>query len=359
MLMSLVIYQKKLQQTVQDKSGILTPNGINSLEKITLGGLDQWILIRGWDKSNPVLLFLHGGPGAPLFTYARDIGVRARLEQHVVVVYWEQRGTGKSFFHSIPKESMTIDQFVFDTCELAEMLKNRFGKQKIVLVGRSWGSLIGLLAVQQQPELFSAYVGIGQMIYPLQNDSLSFEQTLEMAKKIGDKKAIKELLEIGYPPYDYKELFIQRRWLTAFYHQFMSKKFDRKRPNYWKRLLSTPEYTLFDIFKMGQDPFFSIKHLWNNDLYKINLFEQVPLLDIPVWFLAGRYDYFTPSELVERYYQDVKAPHGKSLVWFEESGHEPELQEPEKFQRFMINHVLTKIKYRKNGLSVVYRSRMY
>jgi len=116
--MSLFVYQKYLQHQVNAETTIRTPNGIDSLEQITLGGIGQWILTRGWDKSNPVLLFLHGGPGAPLFTYAREIGVGAKLEQHFVMVYWEQRGTGKSFSFSIPEASMTIEHFVRDAYEL-------------------------------------------------------------------------------------------------------------------------------------------------------------------------------------------------------------------------------------------------
>ena len=91
------ICHKYLQNRPREQTEITTYKGIDSVEKITLGGIDQWILIRGWNRSNPVVLFLHGGPGAPLFTYARDVGVEARLEQHFVMVYWEQRGTGKSF----------------------------------------------------------------------------------------------------------------------------------------------------------------------------------------------------------------------------------------------------------------------
>lgn len=333
-------YQKYLQYRVKAETTILAPNSIDSLEKITLGKIDQWIRIRGWDRSNPILLFLHGGPGAPLFTYARDIGGGAKLEQHFVMVYWEQRGTGKSFSLSIPEESMTIEQFVLDTIELAKLLKARFKVPKIFLVARSWGSLVGLIAVSRHPELFYSYVGIGQMLYPLKNDSLSYQYTIEIARNMDHKEALKELKKIGCPPYNYQDLLIQRKWLTSFYEKIMLIKFNTSQPNSRTRLLSTPEYSFIDILKMGMHPYFSIKHLWNDDFYRINLFEQIPQLEVPVYFFVGRYDYFTPSEIAESYYQKLIAPKGKHLIWFEKSGHKPEIEEPDKFNDVMLNQVL-------------------
>ena len=336
-------YHKYLQNQVKKRTDIIKPKGINSLEKINLGGIDQWVLIRGWEKSNPVLLFLHGGPGAPLFTYAREIGVTAKLEQNFVMVYWEQRGTGKSFSHSIPLESMTIEQLISDTFELSKILIDRFKVPRIYIVGRSWGSLIGLLTAKRHPELFYAYIGIGQMVYPLENDSISYQYTLKIAERFRNEEALKDLKKIGDPPYGYEELIIQRKWLTGFYEVMMAEKFNKKRINYRKKLLSTPEYSLIDIFKMGMDPLFSIKCLWNNEFYKVNLSNEVPQIGIPVFFLAGRYDYFTPSEIIENYYQKLHASKGKYFIWFEHSGHYPELEEPEKFHDVMVNKILGRV----------------
>lgn len=341
--LSLIISHHFLKKQVNDRTEINTPNGINSLEKIKLGGIDQWILIRGWNRSNPVLLFLHGGPGAPLFTYARDIGVKAKLEQHFTVVYWEQRATGKSFSLSIPEESMTIEQLVSDAFELTQILKDRFKVPKIFLVGRSWGTLIGLLTAKRYPELFYAYIGIGQIVDPLENDRISYRYTSEIAERLGNEEALNDLRNIGEPPFNFIELIIQRKWLTKFYKNMMAEKFNNKPQNHLKKLLSTPEYSLIDILKMGMDPFFSIKHLWNDKFYKTNLFEQIPQIEVPVFFLAGRYDYFTPSEIVENYYHKLSSSKGKHIIWFEKSGHYPEVEEPKKFYEIMINKVLREI----------------
>jgi len=300
------------------------------------------MLIRGWDKTNPVLLFLHGGPGAAIFPRARKIGVITKLEQHFVVVYWEQRGAGKSYHPSIPHKSMNIGQFIQDTHDVVVYLAKQFNTSKIFLVGKSWGSMIGLLVSSEYPDLFYAYVGIGQSVYPLKNDSISYRFTLEKAKEGGNSMAIRELEKTGFPPYNFQRVLIQRKWLTKFDKIIMSA-LGHKTPSkieYIQNLLSTPEYSMFEIIRMGMDPFFSIKHLWNEDYYKMNLFSQVSEIKVPVYFISGKYDFFSVTELVEEYYRDLIAPEGKQFIVFENSGHEPELQEPDKFYDVLVNQVL-------------------
>ncbi len=335
--------QQYWQYIAKKNSRIPDSTGINSLEKVTLGGVDQWILIRGLDRSKPVLLFLHGGPGSALFPCARDLGVGLNLEKHVVMVYWEQRGTGKSFSSSIPVGSMTIEQLVNDTVELTHILIERFHKQKIILVGRSFGSLIGIKAAAKHPELYHSYTGIGQMVWPLKNDSLSFDHTMALARQYDNKKAITELQQTGYPPYIPKQLLVQRRWLTVFYDKMMAEKFNIRPRNQWKTLLATPEYTLPDILRMGMDPFFSINHLWNDKFYRINLFVQIPRIETPVYLITGQYDYFTSPDLVTEYYQKLDAPEGKFLIRFEKSGHQPESEQPDKFYDVMVNQVFLNV----------------
>ena len=134
------------------ENGNTKPNSITSMEFVEIGGIQQWIMIRGHDLNNPLLLLLHGGPGSaesPLaYKFQRD------LEKSFIVVNWDQRGGGKSYFKKIPIESMNIEQFITDTHDLIQMLKKRFDKEKIYLVGHSWGSMLGTLVVQRYPELF-------------------------------------------------------------------------------------------------------------------------------------------------------------------------------------------------------------
>jgi pimeloyl-ACP methyl ester carboxylesterase len=133
---------------------------IASLERIKLGGVDQWILIRGWNKSNPIVLFLHGGPGMPAMYLAHAF--QRELEKHFVVVHWDRRGAGKSYLSGVEGD-LSVRQTLDDTYELTRLLKNRLGKKKIYLVGHSWGTYLGMLAASEHPEYYSAYIGIGQL----------------------------------------------------------------------------------------------------------------------------------------------------------------------------------------------------
>ncbi|MFX0079380.1 MAG: alpha/beta fold hydrolase, partial [Candidatus Hermodarchaeota archaeon] len=130
------------------------------MEEITLGDLKQWIFIRGTDQKNPVLLFLHGGPGAPLLGMSSSRKYDAELIKHFTVVHWDQRGAGKSFNRDIPVDSMTLDRFVEDCNELIDYLRNRFHTQKVFIVGHSGGTIIGIKTAHKYPEKIHAYVGV-------------------------------------------------------------------------------------------------------------------------------------------------------------------------------------------------------
>ena len=333
-------YHKYLQYQVRKNSQINTIGGIDVLEKIKLGGIDQWILIRGWDKSNPIILFLHGGPGALLFTYAREIGVQAKLENNFTMVYWEQRGCGKSFNPSIKSESMTIEQLVLDTQELTQYLCHRFNRNKLILVARSFGTLIGLITVHRTPDLYYAYVGIGQLIYPLANDSCTYSLTLKMAASYNNSEALQDLKEMGYPPYNYNQILIQRKWLTFFSDQILTHTLGVRKHQPRYKLLSTPEYSIIDILRIGLDPKFALRHLWNKQLYQINLHEEIRSLEVPVIFVSALYDHFTSQRQLQLFYDNLDAKKGKNLFLFEKSGHEPEKDEPRKFHDIMIENVL-------------------
>jgi pimeloyl-ACP methyl ester carboxylesterase len=149
------------------------------------------LLIRGWDRSNPILLHLHGGPGSADISIARFFDTE--LIEHFTVVHWDQRGAGKSFSPDIPPESMTRDQFVEDIRELAVLLGKRFDVPRIYLVGHSWGSEIGALAASRYPELFHAYVGVAQVVEESEQERISYQFVLDKAREAGNQKAIREL----------------------------------------------------------------------------------------------------------------------------------------------------------------------
>lgn len=162
-----------------------------TLEKISLGGINQWISIRTKDIQNPILLYLHGGPGTPVMPLFRHF--QAPLENYFIVIQWDQRGAGKSFSWHIPKESMTIEQFISDLHELIVLLCKRFNKEKIYLMGHSWGSVLGIKIVQRYPQLFHAYIGVGQASNTIETEKIMYRFVLNKSKELGDKKAVKRL----------------------------------------------------------------------------------------------------------------------------------------------------------------------
>jgi pimeloyl-ACP methyl ester carboxylesterase len=206
-------------------------------------------------------------------------------------------------------------------------------------MARSWGTVLGILTVHNHPELFKAYIGIGQIVNPLQNDQLSYRYSVQLAEKYKNKNALFELKKLGQPPYDFRQLLIQRKWLTKFYKRLMNNKESGKLYDYGttlKRLLSTPEYSLIDIFRMGFDPYFCLRNLWNENYYQLNFFDQIKEIEVPIYFLAGKTDYFSVSELGKKFYDGLNAPWGKKFFWFENSGHHPSKEEPKKFYQTIL-----------------------
>lgn len=314
---------------------INTPNSIASLEKVKLGGIDQWILIRGTDRSNPVLLFLHGGPGSPEMPMEHYFGTE--LEKHFVVVHWDQRGAGKSLSAKIPRESMNIKQFISDARELTQLLKKRFSGEKIYLMGHSWGSLLGVKVVQKYPQDYYAYIGIGQVVDMQRNEAISYQFVLEEAKKRKDAIALRQLKQIGPPPYkNIIDLGIQREYLRKFGGAVYQKETYNKFKN---MIYRAPEYAGMDTLKYLYGNVYGPALMWN-ELMTVNFLETAPRLEVPVYFLEGRHDYNTPWELVQEYYDKLDAPKGKTLIWFENSAHSPNLEEPERFSEAMVDQVL-------------------
>ena len=174
------------------------PGSIAELITVPIGGHEQALMVRGRSTDNPVLLYLAGGPGGTdLGAMRRDVA----LEERFVVVTWEQRGAGKSYAALDPAETLTLEQTVADTVAVTTYLRERFDEEKIYLVGNSWGTTLGVLAVQRHPELFHAYVGTGQMVSQRETDILFYADTLAWADHAGNDALATRLRQIGPPPY--------------------------------------------------------------------------------------------------------------------------------------------------------------
>jgi len=321
-----------------------------TIEKIPLGDINQWISIRTKDIKNPILLYLHGGPGTPVMPLFRHF--QAPLEEYFIVIQWEQRGAGKSFSWRIPKESMTITQFIADLHELILLLCKRFNKKKIYLMGHSWGSVLGILTVQRYPQLFHAYIGVGQASNTIETEKIMYHFALKKSKELGDKKAVKLLTKIGppfknmAPPYVnfYKAGYFTKMRVYGLVAKYGGLIYNingyRSVVKYFFKYLPKlkPEYTFLDLIRILQGNFFSTKTMIK-ELLTINLLEQIPELKIPVYFLMGRHDYNWSAELAKKYFDVLKAPK-KEFIWFEKSAHAPNGEEPIKFNKTVIEKIL-------------------
>lgn len=326
-----------------DSKGHVVPGSIASLEKKEVGGVAQWLLIRGKSINNPILLFLHGGPGSAEWPLARYYNVI--LEEHFIIVYWEQRGAGKTYYGKT--SNMNIAQFVSDTHDIIEYVKKKLNKDKIFVIGHSWGSLVGILAVQKYPELFYAYVGIGQFVTGKENEKLSYRFVMNMTVKTNNIKAIRQLNKINFPEtygtIDHegkwlKKLRIQRKWLLKFGGCIYGEKNNSK---WTAQFFHTPEYSIWDLIKWVRGNTFSLKTLWP-EIMRYDLFKQILKLEVPVYFFIGRHDYNTPFELAEKFFHQLEAPK-KELIWFENSAHSPMYEEANKFNDILIKKVRQEI----------------
>jgi pimeloyl-ACP methyl ester carboxylesterase len=312
---------------IVDEAGVPVETGIARFETVMLGGVEQSILIRTHDPAHPVLLFLHGGPGSPETPVVAHFN--KELEKHFVVVNWDQRGAGKSFSKKIPAESFTIEQFIED-----------FDQQKIFMVGHSWGSALGMYVVEKYPEDFHAYVGTGQLVEVQRNELLTYEFVLEQARQADNGKAIKQLEMIGYPKDGmYKgglrSVAIQRKWLNKFGGFWYGETSMKPMIQVYSR---SPEYTSMDMIKFMKGARRSLI-LLQDEVMGINLIEQVPEVEIPVYFAIGRHDYIASFVLAKEYFDQLRAPY-REFIWFDNSAHSPPFEEPERFNALLIENVL-------------------
>lgn len=312
-------------------------DSITLIEKMVLGGLPQWVVMRGHNKNNPLLLFFHGGPGASMIGAQRKY--LSQLEEKYTVVHLDYRGAGKNFRSDIAVQTMNFEQLISDAHELVQRLLQRFNQQKILIMGQSFGATMGLRFAKLYPELVYGFVGINQPVHRALEEKLSYEYVLEKARKMGDKKSLAQLTKIGSPRNGLYEnendLVTQRKILTklggitykknAFELNILSNLFTPELS--WKEKI-----TFFKGFQ------FSAKHLWD-EFMTINFFKEIPSIEVPVFFVMGQHDKICHN-LVEEYYEKLQAPH-KELVIFDESAHLACFEEPEKFMDFMCNKVLT------------------
>lgn len=312
--------------------GLALPGSIAEAAYRRLGGLDQWVMIRGERITNPPLILLHGGPGWSETAFFRHFN--APVEKAFTVVYWDQRGAGKSFDGGIPRSSMTVGQFLSDLDELVDAVRQRLGKDRVAIFGHSWGSALGVLYAARYPEKVAAYIGSGQLGDWAEAESGSYEFAMAEAQRRGNRSAVRKLRTIGPPPYPAQAVFTERTLLARFEGRMSP-------PAIWKvarAVLGAKESSVFELPRAWRGFRFSMDAMWA-EVSRLNLIELVPTLQVPVLFFLGRQDHWVPPHTSVAYFDALTAP-SKQLVWFEHSGHELFADEPGKFNAAMVELAL-------------------
>jgi pimeloyl-ACP methyl ester carboxylesterase len=326
---------------VLDSDGQAVPGSIAELTRVELGGQMQAISIRAADPDKPVLLYLSGGPGQSDIAFARAL--LQPLEQDFVVVVWDQRGSGKSYPALDPTATYTLESLVGDTIGLTDYLRHRFAEDKIYLLGESWGSTLGVLAVQERPDLFHAYIGSGQMISQRETDRIIWRDLLAYADRTGNGELYDEVLTLGEPPY--RDIPWANSLIMGYYG-----------------LLETPytppaaylargeasgvgqfglfgrEYSFVENANLirGLVDMFSIMY---PQLQEIDFRSSVPTLEVPVYVLDGENELRGRRELAHEWFSQLNAPH-KQLVTYEDAGHAVAFEQVDAFLRLMVDEIV-------------------
>jgi pimeloyl-ACP methyl ester carboxylesterase len=284
-----------------------------------------------------VLLYLAGGPGGGEFPVTRTwLGA---LEDHFVVVNWDQPGCGKSY-HAVPLAQLTPQCYVEDARALSQLLCTRFGQDKLYVLGGSWGSILGIMLVQQYPDLFCAFVGAGQMVNTTENDVLGYELALKYASEHGHAKTLETLRRNGPPPYMSDDMALKYQAYLGVLNRYMWEhaKGERGYHDLFGAMLRASEYGWVDKVNWARGLLDTYRVVYTQ-LEHLDFTQQAARVEVPVYFLEGRFDVNAMTSLVERYYDVLQAPH-KELIWSEQSGHTPIHFEPNKVVEVLVKRVL-------------------
>lgn len=315
-------------------------SSIAEIDKPMINGTSQALIIRGRDTANAVILYLHGGPGSPEWPFFKESG--ANMESLFTVCYWEQRGAGKSYNPDIPDSTFTLNQFVEDAASVTRYLLQKFKKQKIYLMGHSWGTVLGSYTAYKYPEYYYAYLGIGQVGEQARAEQISYDFVLKSARDEKNESAIQAILKMGRPPYSTSEgwnnnLIKERQYVTRYGGAI-------KNGNFYTMILramvNCREYTLHEKFNYLKASAHTLSILWPAVL-NAHLFNDVPEQKIPVYIFQGTHDYETAYPIAKEYFDSLKAPE-KHFYSFDNSAHSPNFEEPRKFEEILRKEILKK-----------------
>jgi proline iminopeptidase len=326
-------------EIIMNARQVVNPGGIERLQKVRIGGIDQWVSIRGTDMGNPVLLLIHGGPG--YVSMPMSWWFTRGWEEYFTVVQWDQRGAGKTYLLNDPAAiapTMTMKRMVADAEEMTNWVRTELGKDKIFVMGHSWGSYLGLELAHRHPEWLYAYIGVGQLTDGPESERRGWAFALDAACRTRNAEAVRELEAIapyfapGHPA-PLKDIYTQRKWLD-FYGGVMAYRQSNSADSDLAKL--SPDYTDEEISRIwdGNDfsEHFLLQHVLSLDL--TGIWE----LRCPLIIFAGRHDFNVNSQVAAEWFAKVKAP-SKQFVWFENSAHMPMTEEPGKFLVSLLYYV--------------------
>jgi len=307
---------------------------INTLEAVRAGDSTQWIRVRGADASNPVLLWIQQGPGLPMINEAGRFEHLLGLEDAFTVVYWDQRGCGRSLRGSKGGAGISLEQMVGDTVSILELLRDRFGR-KTYVAGFSFGAALGAHATARRPELVAALVAVGTDIDGVAAGNSAYDFALATARERGNRRATRQLMAVGTPPHlDAKQFSTRVRWATNFGGVTRNETYASLARELLASLMRSPDYSVGDVIRTLRGVSATQAALLG-ELATLDLVRAVPRLEVPVVMVQGRLDQVAPGEAAERYASSLEAP-SKQLVWFENSAHTPQLEEPVKFRDLLM-----------------------
>jgi pimeloyl-ACP methyl ester carboxylesterase len=295
-------YRAHRQRLNASALAIRTPNGIDDGLFVRAGGIEQWISIRGEDRSNPVVLVLHGGPATSYMSFSAFF---QPWERHFTVVQWDRRGVGKTFGRNGRDRSgeMTLDRIAADGNEIAEFVCHHLHKDKIILLGHSMGSMIGILMAARRPDLFHAYVGTEQIVDMARNEQSSYQIILERARSAGDAATVKKLERIGAPPYQ-KPMDWGVKQRAA---EVADPEYGRIAGRIRRMVLFSPNYSLKDILDFLGGSMFCISKLYTQWM-EFDARWLGTSFQTPIFIIEGENDMMTPSELASEWVSTIDAP---------------------------------------------------
>lgn len=307
---------------------VVSDHGIDEARAVEIGGIRQWITVRGRDRRNPILLVIHGGPAAP--ELPNRYLYEAPWTDYFTVVEWDQRGAGKTFALNDPAAvapTLTKARMVQDAEELTAWLRSTYGRKKIFVMGHSWGTILGLSLAERRPDWLYAYIGVGQIIDMRAGEKVGYDWVLGTARQAGDAAAVKELEAIApYPEADgalpLAKIDVERKWSV----HYGGLTHGRTSYDVWENAETiSPDYSPADFKAIDAGSSFSFPRL----LPQMAATDFTPLtrLKCPLIIFAGRYDYTTPAAPVRRWFDRLQAP-AKHWVWFENSAHMMYVEEP-------------------------------